>query len=120
MGISDRLLGRKNVNGRPHIDAVVPPSALPGGEIRIIGSGLKPPDLQRPRVAIDEVEAPIVISSEDFVVARIPEGAHSGNITVANDGMRSNAMPINVAIPIADNLHPVTNPAIDHEGNIYA
>src|SRR5207245_2325882 len=30
-----------------------------------------------------------------------------------------NAETVKVAVPIADNLHPVTNPAIDSEGNIY-
>ena len=42
MGISDRLLGKKNVNGKPHIEGVSPAAALPGGEIRITGSGLRP------------------------------------------------------------------------------
>ncbi len=37
MGISDRLLGKKNVNGNPHIEAVHPGAALPGGEVRIVG-----------------------------------------------------------------------------------
>ena len=32
MGISDRLLGKKNVNGNPRIEGVAPASALPGGE----------------------------------------------------------------------------------------
>ena len=50
MGISERLLGKKNVNGKPHIEAVQPAAALPGGEIRIIGHGLRPAELRRPRV----------------------------------------------------------------------
>ncbi len=37
MGISDRLLGKKNVNGNPRIEAVHPSAALPGGEVRITG-----------------------------------------------------------------------------------
>ena len=37
MGISDRLLGKKNDNGKPHIEAVAPSFALPGGEVRIVG-----------------------------------------------------------------------------------
>jgi len=36
MAISD-LLGKKNANGKPHIETVMPPSALPGGEVRIVG-----------------------------------------------------------------------------------
>ena len=56
MGISNRLLGKKNVNGHPHIEAVHPSAALPGGEVRIIGSSLRPPELRRPQVRFGEVE----------------------------------------------------------------
>src|SRR5437764_1533127 len=120
MTISKSLLGKRNVNGRPHIEAIVPSAALAGGEVRIVGSGLKPPDLARPRVQIDDVDAPIVVSSDEFVIARVPDGAHSGSVTVAMNGTRSNAHPLNVAVIVAENLHPVTNPAVDAEGNIYA
>jgi sugar lactone lactonase YvrE len=119
MGISDRLLGKKNVNGKPHIEAVIPPAALPGGEVRIIGSGLKPPELRRPRVQFGDVDGAIVVSSDDFVVARVPDGASSGPVIVSTNGAQSNGLEIKVAVPIAENLHPVTNPALDHEGNIY-
>jgi len=119
MGISDRLLGKKNVNGKPHIDAVAPSAALPGGEVRITGSGLRPPELRRPRVHFGEIEGSVVISSDEFVIARVPEGAVSGPIVVGTNGNVSNAHSIKVAVPIADSLHPVTNPALDHEGNLY-
>jgi sugar lactone lactonase YvrE len=119
MGISNRLLGKKNVNGKPHIESVSPAAALPGGEIRINGSSLRPPELKRPRVQFGEVEGAVVISSDEFVVARVPDGATSGPVIVATNAHVSNAQLVKVAVPIADNLHPVTNPAIDAEGNIY-
>src|SRR6266478_5745639 len=119
MSISDRLLGKKNVNGKPHIEAVAPSFALPGGEVRIVGSGLRPLQLRRPRVHFGEVAASVLISADDFVIARVPEGAVSGPVVVGTNGHLSNAQPIKVAGQIADNLHPVTNPALDHEGNIY-
>src|SRR5208337_3486398 len=128
MSISDRLLGKKNVNGKPHIEAVAPSFALPGGEVRIIGKGLRPPELRRPSVLFGEIEGSVLISSDDFLVARVPEGAASGPVTVnTNDstsgagtvGHLSNPHPIRVAVPIADSLHPVTNPALDAEGNIF-
>src|SRR5258705_8248708 len=117
MGIS--LLGKKNVNGKPHIESVSPGAALPGGEIRINGSGLRPTELKRPRVQFGEIDGAVVISSDAFVVARVPEGATSGPVVVATNGAVSNAQVVRVAVPIADNLHPVTNPAIDGEGNIF-
>jgi sugar lactone lactonase YvrE len=119
MSISDRLLGKKNVNGKPHIEAVAPSFALPGGEVRIIGKSLRPPELRRPSVHFGEIEGTVLISSDDFVVVRVPEGAASGPVVVGTNGHLSNAHSIKVAALVADNLHPVTNPALDREGNLY-
>src|SRR3954466_16024458 len=119
MGFSDRILGRKNVNGGPHIETVAPPCALTGGEVRITGSGLRPQELLRPKVKFGDFEAPVVVSSEAFVVARVPEGATSGPVVVATNGHVSNPQTVKVAVPITENLHPVTNPAVDAEGNMY-
>src|SRR5271157_5437730 len=119
MGFSDRILGRKNVNGGPRIEAVAPALALAGGEIRITGSGLRPRELRPPHVRFGEMEGSVVVSSDAFLVARVPEGATSGPLVVATDEHLSNAHPVKVAVPIAENLHPVTNPALDAEGNLY-
>ncbi len=119
MALSDRILGRKNANGGPHIDSVTPAFALTGGEVRIVGSGLRPHDLLRPSVKFGDLDAPIVVSSEGFLVTRVPEGATSGSVVVATNGHASNPLPVKVAVPIAENLHPVTNPAVDPDGNIY-
>src|SRR5256886_7494947 len=119
MSISDRLLGKKNVNGKPHIEAVAPSFALPGGEVRIIGRSLRPPERRRPSVHFGDIEGTVLISSDDFVVARVPEGAASGPVVVSTNGHVSNAHSIEVAVPVADNLHPVANPALDREGNLY-
>src|SRR5207302_4536835 len=120
MGISERLLGKKNVNGKPHIEAVVPAAALPGAEVRILGSGLRPAEMRQPRVQFGETEGTVVVSSDDFLIARVPEGAASGRIVVSANGDHSNIHEISIAAPIAENLHPVTNPALDREGNIFA
>jgi hypothetical protein len=119
MGISESLLGRKNVDGNPYIEAIDPSASLPGGEVRIIGSSLKPPQLARPEVSFSGVRGSIVVSSEDFLIARVPYGASSGEVTVQNNGHRSNGRELKIAQPIAESLHPVANPAIDLEGNIY-
>ena len=101
MGFSDRILGKKNVNGGPHIDGVSPSFALTGGEVRINGSGLRPQDLLRPKVKFGDVAAPIVVSSDGFLVARVPEGAVSGPVVVATNGHESNPHPVKVAVMIA-------------------
>jgi sugar lactone lactonase YvrE len=119
MAFSDRILGKKNVNGGPRIETVSPALALTGGEVRITGSGLRPQDLRRPRVQFGDVEGSVVVSSDAFLVARVPDGATSGPVVVATDGHVSNSHTVKVAVPIAENLHPVTNSALDSEGNIY-
>jgi sugar lactone lactonase YvrE len=119
MSISDRLLGKKNVNGKPHIEAVAPGFALPGGEVRIIGKSLRPHELRRPSVRFGEIEGSVLISSDDFLVVRVPDGAASGPIVVGANGQVSNPHSLHVAVPVADNVHPVTNPALDREGNIF-
>jgi streptogramin lyase len=119
MGISETLLGRKNVNGNPYIDAIEPPAALPGGEVRIVGRALKPPSLTRPEVTFSGVRGAIVVSSEEYVIANVPFGAHSGQVTVQSNGHTSNPREIRIAQPLAENLHPVANPAVDKEGNIF-
>jgi sugar lactone lactonase YvrE len=115
----ERKTGARNVNGKPHIDSIDPMCALPGGEIRISGSGLRPPELRRPQVRFGDVDGSIIISAEQFIVARVPDGAASGQVVVATNGHKSNPGEVRVGVPIAENLHPVANPAIDADGNIY-
>lgn len=119
MGISETFLGRKNVNGNPFIEAIQPAASLPGGEIKITGRGLKPPQLARPEVSFAGVRGTIVVSSEDFVIARVPYGAQSGQVMVHSNGHSSNGREIKIARPIAENVHPVANPAFDAQGNLY-
>ena len=95
MAISDRLLGKKNVNGKPHLDLVQPGAALPGGEIRLTGKSLRPHELKRPRVQFGDVEGSVLISSDEFLVARVPEGATSGPVVVSTNGHVSNPVQVN-------------------------
>src|ERR1039458_9015457 len=98
---------KTDVSGAPQIDSIEPMCALPGGEVRISGSGLRPRELLRPEVRFGDVDGSVVISSEQFIVARVPEGASSGNVVVATNGHRSNPREVRVAVPVAENLHPV-------------
>lgn len=120
MGISDRLLGKKNVNGKPHIESIVPSASLPGGEVRIAGTGLKPPELNRPQVRFGDSLGSIIVSADDLLIAKVPEGAVSGPVMVTMAGAKSNPHEFTIATPLAENLHPVSNPAVDAQGNIYA
>src|SRR5215471_6054718 len=108
---------RKSSETRPQISQVTPPAAIAGGELQIRGKGFV--KSARPRVTIGDVTAPIVIGSDSFVIARVPDGATAGELVVENGEQASESWACDIGVPIADSLHPVSNPAIDSFGNIY-
>lgn len=95
------------------ITTVTPVAAIPGGEFQIRGRNLI--RNTRAQVRFGEAEAPIIVGSSSFVVARVPENASAGELIVGN----SQPWTCDVGVQIADQLHPVANPAVDAYGNIY-
>jgi sugar lactone lactonase YvrE len=106
-------------NGAPHIEGVNPVAAIPGGEMVIRGSGLAPRVGPRPSVHFGEADAGLMLVTENRVIVRVPDGASEGTVRVANSNGESAPHPVSIGLQIADNLHPVGNPAVDLEGNIY-
>jgi len=111
------MASKKDSNGRPQISRVTPEAAIPGGEFQISGAGLA--RSERPHVTIGDVEAPIVIGSDSYVIVRVPEGASAGELVVAAGNQSSQAWTCDVGVQVADNLYPVGNPAVDSFGNVY-
>ncbi len=112
------MASKKDSNGRPQISTVTPEAAIPGGEFQIRGAGLARSN--RPRVTIGDVDAPIVIGSDSYVIVRVPEGASAGELVVEAGNQSSRAWTCDIGVQIADNLYPVGNPAVDPYGNIFA
>jgi sugar lactone lactonase YvrE len=106
-------------NGVPHIDRISPSSAIPGGEITIYGSGFTSRHGVRPLVRFGEAEAALSLASSNRLIARVPENAIGGSVQVVQADQESQQFPVSVGFQIADNLHPVTNPVVDSNGNIY-
>jgi len=111
------MASKKESNGRPQIANVTPEAAIPGGEFQIRGVGLA--RSERPRVTIGDVEAPIVIGSDSYVIVKVPEGASAGELIVEAGKQSSRAWNCDIGIQVADNVYPVGNPAVDSFGNIY-
>jgi sugar lactone lactonase YvrE len=91
---------------------------MPDGVVDIRGTHLA--GATRPLATVGDTPTPLVFSSASRVTLRIPEGSISGDVVLSLGEHRSNPLPLNVAVPLADNLHPIANPAIDGEGNLYA
>jgi len=108
---------RKTNDSRPQITEVSPVAAIPGGEFQIRGKGLAPS--ADSRVRFGDVAAPIVIGSDNFIIARVPENASASELTVGNGDHASVPWTCGIGIQVADSMHPVSNPVIDRYGNIY-
>ena len=103
----------------PRIDSITPAAAIPGGEVAIRGNGFGSHNGNRPRVQFGDAEANLVIAGESQLIARVPEGPSGSSVRVATALGESDPYQIQLGVQIADNLHPVANPAVDPEGNIY-
>src|ERR1700675_4314206 len=106
-------------NGITPIDRIPPDAGIPGGDVTIYGSGFVPRPNTRPLVRFGETEASLLISAQDHLIARVPDGAVGGIVSVETSRAKSQPFAFHLGVQIADNLHPVANPAVDVEGNIY-
>ena len=102
---------------RPIIDRLSPAAAIPGGDVHIHGKGFA--GAPRAQVTIGGVEAQLVVSSDRFVVARVPDSEGKGRLTVSSGAAASEAAEIAVGTLLSGSLHPVASPAVDRAGNIY-
>src|SRR5262252_10862865 len=105
------------------IKNVAPKAALPGGEVIIEYSGRELAGTSQPQVRFGDFNAQITMASSDQIIAKVPEPSAelgTSELVVATNGDTSRPFPYEIGKKIASNLHPVANPAIDGEGNIYA
>jgi sugar lactone lactonase YvrE len=102
-----------------HLDRIAPPAAMPGGQVEVHGAHLDPIASKLPRASVGDTPAAVTLSRPTRATVQIPEGTISGDLILHRDGHSSNALPLRIAVPMAENLHPVANPAVDADGNVY-
>lgn len=107
---------RRTDSDRPIVKEVSPPAAIPGGDFQIRGKGFT--RSARPQVTIGDQVAPLIVGSDTFVVARVPDGV-TGGLVVHNGENASEPADVPIGVSLADSLHPVANPAVDSKGNIF-
>lgn len=93
---------------------------MPGGEIEVHGSHLDPSGADMPTVFIGDTPAAVSLARGDRATVRIPEGSISGDLVLHRNGSSSNPLFARIAVPMAENLHPVANPAVDADGRVFA
>jgi sugar lactone lactonase YvrE len=102
---------------RPLIAQVEPFAAIAGGELQIRGKNLAAEG--RPAVYVGNQNTHLIVAGDELIVARIPETAMVGELQVDSGGLKSDVFETHLGIQIADSLHPVANPAVDAEGNVF-
>jgi sugar lactone lactonase YvrE len=99
-----------------------PPQGIPGGEVSIDCADFDTNDPSRCAVWFDEELAPIVALGPSRVLAIIPELKDRGTAAVRleSQGLISEAANFIVARRLAEDLHPVANPAFDpDDGSLF-
>src|SRR3990172_4324663 len=92
----------QSTNGKPRIERVFPQAAVPGGELQVWGSGFYSHGSSRALVQFGSIEGSLLVSSDRYLVTRVPDGAVSCNLLVANENISSAPFPVEIGASIAD------------------
>lgn len=106
------------------IERVVPPAAIPGGEVSVECSGYDTSSLRECRATFDGTAGQLVGAAPWRVMAVVPESLEGGGavelILESHDGARSEPARVTVGRKLAEDLHMVANPAVDpDDGSVY-
>lgn len=92
---------------------------MPGGEFQLHGTHLDPSGNRMPHATVGDVFAPVSLSRPSHATVRVSEGTISGDLVLHRNGELSNAINVRIAVPMAENLHPVSNPVVDASGQVF-
>lgn len=103
---------------RPTVSSVEPYAAIPGGELHIRGQHLATDG--HPSVLLGNRTAHLIVAGDEYIIVRVPDSAVVGELTVASGRLHSELKETHIGVQVADSLHPVANPAVDAQGNLYS
>ena len=108
----------------PHLSALTPKAALPGGSFEVAGTHLLGSTdglaARVPAAFLGQTEAGLDLLRPTRAQIRVPEGAIPGDLQLRYGRENTNSLHANVAVPLADDLHMISNPAADADGSLYA
>jgi sugar lactone lactonase YvrE len=101
------------------IDRMIPQAGVRGGHVTVYGTGITSEGMDTCRLLFgSQVTRPTLVTST-CVLGVVPEAPTSNTVQLEQHGQCSNAVAFTAATLLAENLHPVANPAIDQSGAVY-
>ena len=108
----------------PHLTRLTPRAALPGGSFEITGTsllGLADGRASRlPSAFVGQTEAELDLLRPGRALVRVPNGAVPGDLLLRYGRESTNGLRAEIAVSLAEELHMVSSPAADAQGNLYA
>ena len=105
-----------------NIRNVTPQAALPGGEVVIEYSSTTAHGTAQPDVRFGDYSGQVTVASSSKIMVRVPElSSDNGteDLRVSSNGNTSRPFHYEIGKRLASNLYPVSNPAVDTDGNVY-
>ena len=85
----------------------------------MLGRGFDPARAHAHRVFFGETRAQVTKVSSESISVIVPQVGGPVPVSVELDGAVSEQFTASLALTIAEQLHPVSSPAFDHEGNLF-
>jgi hypothetical protein len=105
----------------PHLLSLQPPTAIPGAAFELSGLNLLAArSSQLPGAYFGDIPAALDLARATRALVRVPSGAISSDLTLRFGQQVSNALHANIGVPMVEDLHMISNPAVDAEGNLFA
>jgi DNA-binding beta-propeller fold protein YncE len=103
----------------PHLTSLHPRTAIPGAAFEISGSHLLAGG-RLPEPFFGDIPATFDLARANRALVRVPAGAISSDLVLRHNGNASNALHASIGVPMVDDLHMISNPAVDADGNLFA
>ncbi len=94
------------------VERIMPQAGVRGGHIEVYGTGLTSEGLETCRLVFGSQATRPTLVTPTCLLGVIPKDATPNTVQIEQHGQRSNAVAFTIATQLAENLHPVANPAI--------
>jgi sugar lactone lactonase YvrE len=101
------------------VERVIPERGVRGGRVKVHGTGIDPQRLAECRVVFGSYATRPALATTTLLLAIVPEEATPQTLQLQQNERTSNTLSFTVGTLLAENLHPVANPVVDRQGNIY-